>query len=225
MGPIEREIRQFVSAAVHELRTPLAALSGEVELALRRERTTIEYREALERIAERVTELTELSADLAVLSVPSGEGVGADARSISLPQLLSQVAAACAAGGAEAVTVETLPDGTSVFGSPSSLARGLTLLVRHAVRQRRPGARVRLGPAPERMGDGSVSLLLSADPGGFQVGAWRYFEPRGRETPRGHAAGELRLRAASRMLANDGAAIAMVNDGRCEALHVRLPRG
>jgi hypothetical protein len=224
VGSVEREIRNFVSAAVHELRTPLAALSGEVELALRRERTAVEYREALERIADRVTELTELSADLAVLSVPAGEARAAGAASIDAGRLLSEVATACAAGGADAVTISPPPAGVDVLGDPASLIRALCLLIRHATRQRLPGARVRLGPAPERMGDGSFSLLLEADPGGFRPGAWRYFAPHGGESAEGPAPGELRLRAAARLLAEDGAAIGVVIDGTREALHVRLPR-
>ena len=50
-----RELQTFAASVVHELRTPLAAVSGEIELALLRDRTPAAYREALERIADRVT--------------------------------------------------------------------------------------------------------------------------------------------------------------------------
>ena len=43
-----RHERRFSAEVSHELRTPLARLIGEAELALRRERTSVEYRAALE---------------------------------------------------------------------------------------------------------------------------------------------------------------------------------
>src|SRR5439155_26015788 len=43
-----RRERRFSAEVSHELRTPLARLIAEAELALRRERSTVEYRAALE---------------------------------------------------------------------------------------------------------------------------------------------------------------------------------
>ncbi|GEM_PF-2436348 len=52
----------FIAEAAHELRTPLTALTGDLSLALRRERDADAYRQALERArgdADRLAELTE----------------------------------------------------------------------------------------------------------------------------------------------------------------------
>ncbi len=60
--------RRFTADASHELRGPLTALRGELDLALRRERSPVEYREALERCREEVIRLTRLATDLLTLA-------------------------------------------------------------------------------------------------------------------------------------------------------------
>ncbi len=56
--------QQFIAEASHELRTPLTALKGEIEVALRRERTAEEYRESLKWAQEDVERLVTLSKRL-----------------------------------------------------------------------------------------------------------------------------------------------------------------
>ena len=65
--PPSEQLEAFAAAVAHELRTPLAALSGEVDIALRRERSAAAYRDALARIAASVAELVELTGDLTFL--------------------------------------------------------------------------------------------------------------------------------------------------------------
>jgi two-component system, OmpR family, sensor kinase len=60
--------RRFVADASHELRTPLALLETELELALRRPRSSEELRGAVESAAEEVDRLTRLAEDLLVLA-------------------------------------------------------------------------------------------------------------------------------------------------------------
>lgn len=56
--------RRFVADASHDLRAPLAVLRAETELALRRERTSGEYRAALTSIAHEAMRLEELVDEL-----------------------------------------------------------------------------------------------------------------------------------------------------------------
>lgn len=60
--------RRFTADASHELRSPLTALRGEIELALRRERQPDEYRRVLASSLEEVDRLTRLAQDLLTLA-------------------------------------------------------------------------------------------------------------------------------------------------------------
>ncbi len=60
--------RRFTADASHELRSPLTAMRGELDLALRRERTAGEYREVLGSTLEEVVRLSRITEDLLVLA-------------------------------------------------------------------------------------------------------------------------------------------------------------
>jgi two-component system OmpR family sensor kinase len=60
--------RRFTSDASHELRSPLTALRGEIEVALRRPRTTDEYASVLREALEDVERLERLVAGLLLLA-------------------------------------------------------------------------------------------------------------------------------------------------------------
>jgi heavy metal sensor kinase len=64
---LERE-RNFVADAGHELRTPLALLKTELELALRHPRPAAELRSAIESAAEEADRLTHLAENLLVIA-------------------------------------------------------------------------------------------------------------------------------------------------------------
>jgi two-component system OmpR family sensor kinase len=66
--------RQFLADASHELRSPLTVLTSEVELALRRPRTTQEYEQTLHQVAidtARLVTLTDQLLDLEHANQPS----------------------------------------------------------------------------------------------------------------------------------------------------------
>jgi len=60
--------RQFTSDASHELRTPLAVMRGDIEITLRRERSSEEYKRALTSNLEEIMRLSRLVEDLLMLA-------------------------------------------------------------------------------------------------------------------------------------------------------------
>ncbi len=60
--------RRFTSDASHELRSPLTAMRGEIELALRRDRSAEEYRQVLESTLEEVVRLGRITESLLTLA-------------------------------------------------------------------------------------------------------------------------------------------------------------
>jgi heavy metal sensor kinase len=60
--------RQFTADASHELRTPLAVMRGDIEIALRRERTSEDYRSVLTSNLEEIIRLSRLVEDLLMLA-------------------------------------------------------------------------------------------------------------------------------------------------------------
>lgn len=63
----QREHR-FTEDASHEMRTPLAVLRNEIEVALQRERSPQEYRASLQRCLDQVLRLSRLTEDLLMLA-------------------------------------------------------------------------------------------------------------------------------------------------------------
>jgi signal transduction histidine kinase len=60
--------RRMISDAGHDLRTPLTAMRGEIEIALRGDRPSEDYRRVLRSVLEEVDHLTSISESLALLA-------------------------------------------------------------------------------------------------------------------------------------------------------------
>ena len=84
--------RAFVANASHELRTPLALLKTELELALRRPRTTAELEQALRSAAGETERLARLAEDLLVLARSDQEQLPLRRETVPARDLLTRVA-------------------------------------------------------------------------------------------------------------------------------------
>ncbi len=83
----ERE-KQFASDVSHELRTPLTVLRGEVEVALRRARSSEEYRRVLERSIEEVGRMERIVEGLLFLARAEAGWVKPEAVAVDLAMVL-----------------------------------------------------------------------------------------------------------------------------------------
>lgn len=169
MEDLERAIdaeRRFAANAAHELRSPLTALSGELELALRRPRGAEEYREAIENAFEAATDLRSLAEDLLDLA-KAGARAREPEREVDLSAVVDR--AACEDGR---TTVSVTP-GLFVSGRAVELER----VVRNLVDNARAHAKERVTVRAEREGD-LAKLVVSDDGDGVPEGLRsRIFEP------------------------------------------------
>ena len=179
--------RRFTADASHELRSPLTALRGEIELALRRERDLGEYRHVLQNNLEEIERLTRITEDLLTLArsdagvlQPSSESVHAREVAERMVERLRRpveekgVALSLHTGGEMMVRADPVllgqvmwnlaenalkftPSGGAIEVEVSRVGEVLDI----SVRDSGPG----LGPRPERIFDRFYRADVSRTPG------------------------------------------------------------
>jgi signal transduction histidine kinase len=131
---VAEQQRQFLADAAHELRTPVAILRSEAEVALKGGSET-EARAALDRIAAETTSLSQLVADLLLMARSDAGTLTARRQKVYLDDLaskvISRVARLPAAAGRE-IRGEQF-DEAAVLGDPSLLERAILVLVHNAL--------------------------------------------------------------------------------------------
>jgi two-component system, OmpR family, sensor kinase len=83
--------RQFTADASHELRTPLAVMRGDIEIALRRNRSADEYQEVLASNLEEIIRLSRLVEDLLMLARADAGPADLHFEPMNIGDLCSQV--------------------------------------------------------------------------------------------------------------------------------------
>ncbi|HEY2761610.1 MAG TPA: HAMP domain-containing sensor histidine kinase [Pirellulales bacterium] len=81
--------RRFAAEASHQLRTPLTAILGQLEVALRRQRSQDEYRQALKLAHRQADLLREIVESLLFLTRESSDGTQIQFEPLELRELLS----------------------------------------------------------------------------------------------------------------------------------------
>ena len=149
--------RRFTADASHELRGPLTALRGELDLALKRDRSPPEYRAALERCREEVIRLTRMATDLLTLARNEAGLNAQDQGEVDLRLVAERVVGRYQAVATERGLRFILSGPAAVVrGDPAMLERIVGNLVDNAVKHSPPG--------------GAITLeIASGDPVGLTV--------------------------------------------------------
>jgi len=85
------QIKQFSGDASHELRTPLTIMKGEVELALRSERTKEEYQEILVSVLEEIERMTNIVENLLLLAKSEAGEILIDKKEINIKEIVYEL--------------------------------------------------------------------------------------------------------------------------------------
>ena len=136
--------RRFAADASHELRSPLTAMAGELDVALRHPRTEEEYRDTLRQVRGRVAALSTLAGDLTILS-RAQEGLRDVAvREVPLAALIADAFERWrAAADTRGIRLShDVPASLVAYGDATLLARVVDNVIANAVHYNRDGGAV-----------------------------------------------------------------------------------
>ena len=165
-------MRRFVADASHELRTPIAVIRGEADVALSHDRGAAEYRESLAIVLDESRRLSRLVDDLLNLARADAGRVKLDVHEFYFNELLAECCRSMQTlAAASDITLECRSAGDVQFRGDEALLRRLVInLLDNAIRYTPPGGKVKAelqaGPARVliRISDTGVGIPLEAAP-------------------------------------------------------------
>ena len=158
--------RRFTSDASHELRSPLTAMRGELELALRRERDPSEYRQVLASSLEEVVRLSRITEDLLILARSDAGALVVRPEPLEVAGTVERIVERLRSQAADqGVMLDTKAVGdTTAEVDPVLLGQAAWNLLENAIRFTPPGGRVTIDSRDE--GE-HVALVVEDDGPGF----------------------------------------------------------
>ncbi len=137
-------MRRFVADASHELRTPIAIIRGEADVALSQDRGAAEYQESLAIILDESRRLSHLVDDLLNLARSDAGHVTLKTHDFYLNELLADCCRSVQAlAGARQIAIECRAPRDIQFRGDEELLRRLVMnLLDNAIRYTPPGGRV-----------------------------------------------------------------------------------
>lgn len=212
--------RSFVADAAHELRSPLASMRTQLEVAERRG----EAPDALPDLIEEVQRMTGLVDDLLVLARLDATPEGAEPRPVELDLLLGEVVARFA-GARVPVTLLPGPTVTVELARPEHLDRIVRNLLTNGVRHARSQVHVEL-----LTDDGEVRITVTDDGEGVpedqREEVFERFTRLDQARDRDAGGSGLGLAIVRQLVEGLGGSVAIGGAAGCgAAVVVRLPRG
>jgi signal transduction histidine kinase len=163
-----RANQRFAADASHELRGPMTAMAGEIDVTLKRDRPAAEYRDTLRVVRQGLDRLMAVTSDLMTL-VRAQESRG----TIVMREVPVRTLLAASARHVEPLArekgirfrVTDVTQGLTVYGEPRLLARVFDNVLTNAVRYNRDGGEVSVTgsaeePATDAWKPGMVTLLV-----------------------------------------------------------------
>lgn len=166
--------QRFVSHAAHELRSPLAALRGELELALRHPRSEADYQDAIREALDSTNRLIALAEDLLALARVGARGPGEESCA-SLGQVVEQAVRASRVRAGAEQRVEVQVEDAQVPGRAADLSRMVRNLIDNALAHAPAGTSVRVTAG--RVEDHAEIAVEDAGPGVPEPIRERIFDP------------------------------------------------
>ncbi|PKN66840.1 MAG: two-component sensor histidine kinase [Deltaproteobacteria bacterium HGW-Deltaproteobacteria-15] len=153
------QVRRFSADASHELQTPLTILKGEMEVALRMERSPEEYRRILESGLEEIDRISRLVDGLLLLARSEARALKMDLQPVDLLHLVQEVHGHYKEpANSRNVTLALGPlSPLSAQGDKGHLRRALVNLVDNAIKYTPDGGRVTLSLEQR---DGRACLIV-----------------------------------------------------------------
>jgi signal transduction histidine kinase len=221
--------RRFTGEASHQLRTPLTAMLGQMEVALRRERDPDEYRRVLTSAVAQAGRLRGIVESLLFLARADAEARHPDLEPVNLaPWLHDHLTEAWSGHPRFADLCVEVPPGepVTVYALPALLGQAVDNLLDNAFKYSDPGSPVSVVIA--RQEDGIVFVVEDRGSGIDAEDAGRVFEPfyRSAEVRRAGIGGVgLGLAIAARIVTAFGGRIEVKGrPGGGSRLVVRFPR-
>jgi heavy metal sensor kinase len=136
--------RRFTGDAAHQLRTPLAVLQGQLDVALRRPRETAEYQQTLNLLSDQTAELRQIIESLLFLARSEADATIDNSEDIALDDWLAEYAYHWADHPRCRDLVVQSSSATQVQVSPPLLTQLLDNLVGNAFKYSQPNSSVEI---------------------------------------------------------------------------------
>lgn len=135
--------RRMIADAGHDLRTPLTAMRGELEVALRGERRPDEYRAVLRSVLEEVDHLTSISESLALLARLEAGELSLQRVEVEVGKIVERATSnARARAGSREVSFTAVEEDTTLATDNKMLSIAVNQLLDNAIKHTPEGTRV-----------------------------------------------------------------------------------
>ncbi|MFV2006748.1 MAG: sensor histidine kinase [Longimicrobiales bacterium] len=162
--------RQFTADASHDIRTPLTIIQGDIEVALRRDRSKEEYQELLESTLEEARRLARITDDLMTLAHSDANGLPFEIAPMNMGSviagLLERYRSPAERRGIALEYVET--GDTALQGDEDWLRRAIGNVIENAVRYTPDGGSVRVRTL-RLSEDGATSIRIEVEDDGTGI--------------------------------------------------------